>query len=84
MIFFRALPVTESDQTPTKPQIQPLSKPLKKLEPNILSEAAVIERLDWTIERKNSLVRKPQLYFTKKASKSEKGNQYVHATREKT
>ena len=39
-------------ETPTTPQFQPLSMSSKKVSANILSEAAVMERPDFIIEKK--------------------------------
>ena len=58
MIFFGHRRLSEVIETPTKPQFQPLSMPSKRVRANILSGAAVIERPDWILEKKNSSVQK--------------------------
>ena len=52
MIFSGHFRLPEVIETPTKPQFQPLSRPSKRVWANILSAAAVIERLDWILEKK--------------------------------
>ena len=51
-VFFGHFRLPEMIKTPTKPQFQSLSMPSKKVWANILSEAAVMERPDFIIEKK--------------------------------
>ena len=51
--FFRVLPVTGSDRNPKQTTISTFVYALK-VWANILSGAAVIERPDWILEKKNS------------------------------
>ena len=44
-----------TNESPIKPQFQPLSMPSKKVWANILSGAAVMERPDWILEKKTRL-----------------------------
>ena len=53
--FFGHFRLPEVIETPTKPQFQPLSMSSKRVWANILSEAAVIERPDWFLEKNSSI-----------------------------
>ena len=63
MIFFGHFRLPEVVGTPTKPQFQPLSMLSKKVWANILSGAAVMERPDRILQKKNSSELKKSHFF---------------------
>ena len=62
--FFGHFRLPEVIETPAKPQFQPLFMSSKRVWANILSGAAMIERLDWILEKKTRLYHSRWIKFT--------------------